>query len=250
MDTELVPNLPPGNELDPGPILSPAERYLLWAAICEAAKQLDGRPTICLRGSTTSIQPSASVPNVKDWQMAEALALLCVLLRAGSVHAHSLILFAKLPHLTIGERGRKLNLWFQPETLGHISNLRAKPDIAVTVRPDCGATGGNLQRVIEVKRVKKLGAATVRQEFAKAFDLNVRTYCLLTYYEVRPDICGGAKKLGLDVVELFDARGRTPAELVSHVCAKLEQSRNEERFAANIKKGYEDYLLKQLTFNP
>jgi hypothetical protein len=58
---------------------------------------------------------------VKDWQLAEALALLCVLLRAGAVHAQSVGLFVKLPAVTIGERGQKLHLWFQPETRGHVT---------------------------------------------------------------------------------------------------------------------------------
>jgi|ERR1017187_677294 hypothetical protein len=230
-------------------ILSPAERNLLWAAICEAARQLSGRTTVVLRRSTTPIRASDPVPKVKDWQLAEALALLCAMLGARVVHARSVSLFAALS-VTISERGRKPYLWFQPQTHGHVTNLSAKPDIAVTFRPDCNATGANILRVIEVKRVRKLNSGIVRQEFGKAFDLNVRSYCLLTYYPIPQDIRTGADNLGLDVAELFIVPGMTPAQLVSHVREKLEQSRNEERFRASLKTGYDDYQRKQLTFNP
>jgi hypothetical protein len=186
---------------------------------------------------------------VKDWQLAEALALLCAMLSVGVVHARSVSLFAALS-VGIGEKGRKLQLWFQPQkTRGHITNLLAKPDIAVTIRPDCNATGANILRVIEVKRVLKLNSGIVRQEFGKAFDLNVRSYCLLTYYPIPQNIRTGADNLGLDVAELFIAPGMTPAQLVSHVREKLERSRNEERFKTSLKTGYDDYQRKQLTFD-
>jgi hypothetical protein len=237
-------------EEEHGPILSAAERHLLWTAVCEAARQLKGRPTVCLRHSTTPIRASDPVPKVKDWQLAEVLALLCILLRAGAVHAQSVSLFSALPAMIIGERGRKMHLWFQPQTRGHVTNMGAKPDIAVTFRPDRNAIAANIQRVVEVKHVKKLRALSVRQEFAKAFDLNVRSYCLLTYYRIPQDIRTGADNFGLDVAELFIAPGTTPAQLVSQVCAKLEQSRNEERFKTHLKTGYDDYQSKQLIFNP
>jgi hypothetical protein len=41
----------------------------------------------------------------------------------------------------------------------------------------------------------------------------------------------------------------TAAELVSHVCERLKESRNAERFTTRLKTGYEDYQRKQLTFN-
>ena len=135
--------------------------------------------------------------------------------------------------MTIGERGRTLHLWFQPQTRGHVTNLQAKPDIAVTFRPVCDATGGNIQRVVEVKHVRKLRSLSVRQEFAKAFDLSVCSYCLLTYFPIPANIRSGADKFGLDVAELFIKPGMTPAELVSHVCERLKESRNAERFTTN-----------------
>ncbi len=109
MDTELIPRPIPSDEeeRERGPILLPAERHLLWAAVCEAARQLSGRPRVCLRRSTTLIRASDSVPTVKDWQLAEALAILCVLLRAGAVHAQSVGLFVKLPAVTIRRKRPK-----------------------------------------------------------------------------------------------------------------------------------------------
>jgi hypothetical protein len=98
--------------------------------------------------------------------------------------------------------------------------------------------------------VRQLRTVSVRQEFAKAFDLSVCSYCLLTYYHIPTHISTGANNFGLDVAELFIAPDMTPAQLVSHVCAKLEQSRNDERFTARLKTEYEDYRRKQLTFNP
>lgn len=246
MENELIPT---DEEDERRAILSPAQCALLWAAICEAAKQLSDRPRVCLSGSTTPIRSSDPVPTV-DWQLAEALALLCVMLNAGAVHAQSIYLFAKISGVTIAERGRKLHLWYQAKMRGHVTNMDAIPDIAVTLRPERAATGGNIQRVIEVKRVLQLGAPTVRQEFGKALDLNVRSYCLLTYNPIRPKISAGANKFGLDVAALFIARGMTPEQLVSHVCEKLEKSRKEERFPAGLKTRYEEYQQQQITFNP
>ena len=117
-----------------------------------------------------------------------------------------------------------------------------KPDIAVAFRAG-DATGANIERVIEVKHVRTLGAAPVREQFGKAFDLNVLNYCLLTYYCISPDIRVGANKLGLDVAGLFIAPGMTPVELVSHVCATLEQSRKNKRFTTSVKTGYDRYQL-------
>ena len=108
----------------------------------------------------------------------------------------------------------------------------------------------SLLLAIEVKRVLQLGAPTVRQEFGKALDLNVRSYCLLTYNPIRPKISAGANKFGLDVAALFIARGMTPEQLVSHVCEKLEKSRKEERFPAGLKTRYEEYEHQQISFNP
>ena len=108
----------------------------------------------------------------------------------------------------------------------------------------------NIQRVVEVKHVRKLRSLSVRQEFAKAFDLSVCSYCLLTYFPIPANIRSGADKFGLDVAELFIKPGMTPAELVSHVCERLKESRNAERFTTNLKTRYEDYQRKQLTFNP
>jgi hypothetical protein len=248
MDTELIPRPIPSDEEERGPILSPAERHLLWAAVCEAARQLNGRPRVCLRRSTTPIRPSDSVPTVKDWQLAEALALLCVLLRAGAVHAQSVGLFAKLPAVTIGERGRKLHLWFQPETRSHVTNLRAKPDIAVTFRPDCDAIGGNIQRVIEVKHVRQLRTVSVRQEFAKAFDLSVCSYCLLTYYHIPPHISTGANNFGLDAAELFIAPGKTPAELGVSRLRKAGTESKRRTVHPRLKTGYGEKRREQPYF--
>jgi len=203
-----------------------------------------------MKRSNNPIRASDPVPSVKDWKLAEALTLLCVLLGTGAVHTQSISLFAALRDLTISEKGRKLHLWYQRPTRGHVTNLGATPDIAVTFRPDCDPTGGNIQRVIEVKRVRQLGTASVRQEFGKAFDLIVCSYCLLTYYPTPPKIRSGADKFGLDVAELFIKPDMPPAELVSHVCERLKRSRNEERFATHLKTGYADYQRKQLAFNP
>ena len=251
MERDLTARPTPHEDEERGrPILAPDQRRLLWAAVCEAAGKLRGRLTVCPKGSTTPIRASDSISNVKDWQLAEALALLCLLLNTARVDAQSVTLFEALRAVTIGERGRTLHLWFQPQTRGHVTNLQAKPDIAVTFRPVCDATGGNIQRVVEVKHVRKLRSLSVRQEFAKAFDLSVCSYCLLTYFPIPANIRSGADKFGLDVAELFIKPGMTPAELVSHVCERLKESRNAERFTTNLKTRYEDYQRKQLTFNP
>jgi hypothetical protein len=193
-----------------------------------------------LGNSTAPIRASDPVPDPRDWKLSEALALLCVLLNAGAVHAQSVILFEALRGLTISERGLKPYVWYQATTRGHVTNLGAIPDIAVTLRPDCKTIGANIQRVIEVKRVRRLSAQKIREEFAKAFDLNVRSYCLLTYYPIPMKIRTGASKFGLDVAELFIASHMTPADLVAHVCKKLEESRKAERFTSQLKTGYDD----------
>ncbi len=120
MDRELTSRPTPHEDEERSkPILSLGERRLLWAAICDAAGQLRGRLTVCLKGSNTPIRASDTVPSVKDWQLAEALALLCVLLRTARVDAQSVTLFEALRGVTVGERGRTFDLWFQPQTRGH-----------------------------------------------------------------------------------------------------------------------------------
>ena len=81
-------------------------RKALRREICDAAIQLAGRCTVSVstgQGTSGRIDASQPVPGVPTWQLVEAISLLSILLRAESVHSHSVSLFTKVGPLRIEE---------------------------------------------------------------------------------------------------------------------------------------------------
>jgi hypothetical protein len=229
-------------------------REALWQAICEAAAQLVGRCTVSLPTGVSAARPIDSdqpVPEVATWQLAEGLSLLGTLLRADGVHARSVDLFTKLGPLEINEDGATRHLWAHPHVRGERSDLGGRPDLLVTSSPH-PPTPANVLRAIEVKCRKTIGAQVARAEFGKAHDLRVATYFIWTFYSPSRRVVEGAKRLGLDVVELgFDTPRRQdlvtqPAALLSHVVHSLEEARGAQRFAKALEDAGQEARRKLL----
>ena len=164
------------------PILAPDQRRVLWAAVCEAAESSEASSEDGPKGSTAPFRASDSISNVNGWQLAEALALLCLLLNTARVDAQSDTLIEAIRAVTIGKR---------QDTPSVISTSEARPCNQSAGRPKYRGNiqsgkrciGGNIQRVVEVSNIVQQTAQLVRPPgICKAFDLTVCGYCLLTYF--------------------------------------------------------------------
>ena len=229
-------------------------RTALWATICLAAEQLAHSCAVCLRspnGGQAQGIAGRSLPSVPTWRLVEALSLLGILLRAESVRARDVVLFASIGPVEFVEDGEPRFLWVQKGLEGEYSALGGRPDLLVTFTGEL-PTARNIDRIVEVKFVRSLGASNIRAEFGKAYDLRVRSYFIWTYYTPRPDVVAGARGLRLDVEELgFDTdRGlellEQPAALLSKVAHALEESRKAQRFAGGVERANDEIRQKRL----
>jgi hypothetical protein len=233
-------------------VSDPAVRAALWATICLAAKQLAHSCTVYVpspkKGQRIAGIP---IPKMPTWRLMEALSLLAILLRADAVPACDVMLFASIGPLEFIEDGEPRFLWVQRGLDGAYSGLGGRPDLLVTLAPD-PPTARNIDRIVEVKFVKSLGAPSIRSEFGKAYDLRVKSYFIWTYYTPRADIVAGARGLKLDVMEIgFDTDRRSelikrPAVLLARVGDALEESRRAQRFARGVERANEEIRQKLL----
>jgi len=221
----------------------------LWRAVCEAAEQLAPRCAVYssqIPDEPGLIRVGRPIPEVKPWQLIEALSLLAILMRADEVNSSEILsLFGKTGPLGFREDGADRYLWAQQKLQGEYSALGGRPDLVVTSSPERPTTV-NVLRIVEAKCRRQLDTQTVRAEFGKAHNLRVAKYFIWTFYSASPRAVAGAHRLGLDIVELgFDSPRRKdlieqPAALVSHVAHALEQSRKVQRFATALKEAGQD----------
>jgi len=230
-------------------------RSALWNAVCEAAEQLATRCTVY---STRTPMPAGLVrtgqpiPEVHVWQLVEALSLLTILLRADTVtNPEVLNVFGKTGPLALWEDGLERYLWAQHGFQGEQSALGGRPDLVVT-SSSAPPSAVNALRIIEAKCRKHLDTQAVRAEFGKAYDLRVTTYLIWTFFSPSARVVEGARRLGLDMVELgFDTPRRRdlvtqPRALVSYVAHTLEQSRRARHFATALREAGQDAQRKLL----
>ena len=234
-------------------IEDPAVRASIWATICLAAEQLHSCNVFM--PSVNKAKPQrisgALVPSVRTWRLVEALSLLGILIRADSVQTQAVTLFTRTGPVEFVEDGEPRFLWVQQGAEAELSGLVGRPDLFVTSTPE-HPTVRNIVRVVEVKFVKSFGAASLRAEFGKGYDLRVRSYFIWTYYTPRPAIAAGAVGLRIDLQGLgFDTDRQQdlieqPAALLSKVAHALEESRKAERFAAGVERASEEIRQKRL----
>jgi hypothetical protein len=227
----------------------------LWKAIWEAVEQLSPRCAVYsspVPDDAHLVHFGKSTPEIKPWQLVEALSLLAILVRADEIENIEILnLFGKTGPIRFTEDGLGRFLWAQQSLQGEQSALGGRPDLIVTSSPERPTTA-NVLRVVEAKCRRRLDTQTIRAEFGKAYDLKVATYFIWTYYSATPRVVEGAKRLGLDVVELgFDTLRRKdlieqPATLLSYVAHALEQSRKVQRFAAALEEAGQDVGRKLL----
>jgi len=230
-------------------------RSALWSAVCEAAEQLATRCTVYstrLSTPTGLIRIGQPIPEVQVWQLVEALSLLTILLRADAVKSQEILnVFGKTGPLALREDGLERYLWAQHGFQGEQSALGGRPDLVVT-SSSASPSAANALRIVEAKCRKQLDTQVVRAEFGKAYDLRVATYFIWTFYSPSARVTEGARRLGLDMVELgFDTPRRRdlvtqPRALVSYVAHTLEQSRRAGRFESALLEIGQDAQLKLL----
>lgn len=214
----------------------PEARLVLWRGICHSAELLSGSCSVFTskkplsEGKVNNLLP---VPDVKTWQLMEALSLLVVLLKADKILAKDICnIFGKTGPLQFSENGADRYLWTQASIKGQKSLLGSRPDLLVT-SDSKQPTHSNIIRIIECKCQKSIGAQVIRAEFGKAYDLKVTSYLILSFITPSLSAKEGCKNLGLDIEALgFDTDMRekliaNPENLVWHVANTVEVSKKE-----------------------
>jgi hypothetical protein len=225
------------NTLPAAKIRFSAERDL-WAAIVDVSTVLftKHKLRIFLFHHDKIDVTECETPQLKLWRMLEILSVLTVLEQADSIRSKEIrgIAERSKPIEYKTQRGIRF-LWTQPKMVGSISGLIGRPDIVINDSSD-SITQGNIERVIECKRVKRLGAIAVRSEFAKGYDLGVDIYHIWSFYRPSNKVIAGAKALGINIghigFEKGEREGRLdPEALWQRMSEEQRQADLELRFA-------------------
>ena len=78
--------------------------------------------------------------------------------------------------------------------------MQARPDIVIATS-NKKVDSVTIVNVVECKCRSLLDAQDIRREFGKAFDMDVRSYTVLSYYETPQRLKDAAKKLGIDLID-------------------------------------------------
>lgn len=215
-------------------------RMVIWKAIIEGARILSGSCSVYISNasqSTFKITPEMTIPHFKTWQLAEALSVLSILIKSDRVITSNIYnLFGKTGPIHFIEDGKDRYIWTQHSITGHTSMLVGRPDIIVTTTAD-SPSSLTIERIVECKCYKKMGAPIIRGEFGKAHDLRVTSYLIWSFNTPTKKVIDGARKLGLDIETFgFDDDRRTvfiskPENLLFHVANTQEVSKRNNRFA-------------------
>ncbi len=215
-------------------------RMAIWMAIVEGTRILSGSCSVYISNvsqSALKITPEMTIPSFKTWQLAEALSILSILIKSDTVVTLNIYnLFGKTGPIHFIEDGKDRFMWIQHSITGHTSMLVGRPDIVVTTTPD-PPSSLTIERIIECKCQKKVGAPVIRGEFGKAHDLRVTSYLIWSLNTPSKKIIDGARKLGLDIETFgFDDERRSvliskPENLLFHVANTQEFSKRNNRFA-------------------
>lgn len=231
--------------------LLPSSERVIWDAIVECAENIlktKGIRIYLYQSDSTQLL-RLSLPSLKGWRLVEILCALTVLDRAEEIRGTEVRGIAGKvgPIEYRSSRGLRF-LWTQPNMTEGRSGLTGRPDIIITDTPE-KPSHHNAVRIIECKGVRKLGAQTIRAEFAKSYDLRVESYMMWSYYGVAKKVIEGARLLGinLSVIGLETKAGearRNPETLRRHVADELERAETEQLFARNIRQAADEELEK------
>lgn len=213
-------------------------RLSLWNSICHAVDVLSGKCSVFTSAKPDEnykITNSSVLPDVKTWQLMEAICLLAVLLKADKIWNDKICnIFGKTGPIHITEEQEDRYLWAQASLSGKISFLGGRSDLLVTLSSHTPSPS-NILRIIECKSGKNIGAQVVRAEFGKAYDLRATSYLIWSFITPSESAVRGAKELGLDIEALgFDTDMRetlikNPEILVYRVANTMEESRKASR---------------------
>lgn len=231
-------------------------RSALWKAICHSAERLAGSCSVYI---STKPKPEGRVrrastpPDVRTWQLMEALCLLSVLFKAEKVVSREVCnIFGRSGPFHFVEDGEDRYLWSQVSLIGKESSLGSRPDLIVT-NDSKPPTAETTVRIIECKCRKSIGAQVIRAEFGKAYDLKVTSYLIWSFITPNKRAMEGAKSLGLDLEALgFDTDMReklieNPEILLYHVANTIEVSRRENRLAQMLRTSADQVERKMLS---
>ena len=177
------------------PELLPSSERTIWGAIVKCAENI-----LKTKGVRIYLYPSEAtqllnlaLPPLKGWRLVEILCALTVLDRSEEIRGAEVRGIAGKvgPIEYQSSRGVRF-LWTQPNMTEGRSGLTGRPDIIITDTPE-KPSHQNAARIIECKGVRKLGAQTIRAEFAKSYDLRVESYSMWSYYGVSKKVIEGAR---------------------------------------------------------
>jgi hypothetical protein len=217
-------------------------RKSLWNAIHVAARTIRRSwnvRTFLLPTDDLEITDTLQVPTAPTWKLVEILSALAILTSAQDVRTKKVPnLVSKTGPIEYLKNGRSLFLWTQPNMIGEDTGLAGRPDIIIT-RTSERPTHANAVQIVECKCQQSLGAPHIRAEFAKGFDLKVRSYFIWSFFSPSQRLIEGAKGLGIDLTAIgFDTAARddllVPERLLYFVSTKLEESSASENFASLI----------------
>jgi len=213
------------------------ERYVIWRAICYAAKQLSGKCSFFVSEKPLpdyQIKDALPFPNISISKLMEVLCLLAVLLRADDIKTNEISnIFKKVGPVHFIENDQDLYLWSQITLKGQRSLFNSRPDLLVTVDSDLPSSA-NVLRIIECKS-GNISATLIRSEFGKAYDLKVESYLIWSLITPSPKIIKGASELGIHIESMgFDSNMRNvfikkPDTLAYHIAYAIEISGKECR---------------------
>jgi hypothetical protein len=231
------------------------ERTALWNAIRVAATTLRRAWDVRVfleSGAGREIAEVLTVPSAPTWKLVEILSALAILTNAQSVTTRKVWnLASKTGPIEYLKDGSPTYLWTQPIMKGDESGLGGRPDIVITRTSDA-PSHTNAVQIIESKCNKALGTPDIRAEFAKGFDLRVRSYFIWSFFSPSERLVLGARKLGIDLTAIgFDTPARAklliPENLLLFVSERIEASRTTEHFALLLEATADEVSRKLLT---
>jgi hypothetical protein len=212
----------------------------LWQAIQLLAQELKAAWNLdtYLQGKgTRPLTILMPRPDEHLWKLVEILSVLTVLKDADQVLSSSVHnLLGRIPEpVAFIKRAEPCYLWTQRAMGQSRSGFAGVPDITVTSTADVPSRANALD-VIEVKS-GPISSRLIRQEFAKGYDLKIKSYCIWSYQQPTKAQIDGARVLGIDLEPLgFDApedvrqKRLDPRGLIAQFSNVLTERRDFSRF--------------------
>lgn len=237
----------------PDPDNDLAAKRALWGAIHQIADDMGskwGLEAFLSHDCSRPINSVVPMPTLTIWKLAESLSVFIVLRDADEVRTDRVFnLRGRIPNpINYIKRGEPFYLWTQKRMVESLSGFTGAPDIAITMTSN-PPSRANAVDVIEVKSGKP-NSRLIRQEFAKGFDLKVRSYCIWSYIEPAQEVVEGARLLGIELAPLgFSSADRdtalNPGGLISIFEDHLTTGRNSANFERVLQQNGIDSLNKR-----